>query len=103
MKRVIDGKVYETAKKVCQLASTSEWKGDIRWHITHLYRTPRGRFFIAGEGGPWSMWGRDSGTNTMTSGRGLRPVSVEEAREHMEDAGCDIEQFEEVGLAVEHA
>jgi hypothetical protein len=104
MKRVIDGKIFDTntATVVCELACSCESSSDFSSHTTVLYRTRRGRFFIAGEGGPNSMWARSEG-NTREWGEGLRPVSEQEARQYMEDAGCDAEQFLAVGLAVEEA
>jgi hypothetical protein len=104
MQKVIDGKVYDTskAKYVCEVPSTQN-RGDLGWHETQLYRTAKGRFFVAGEGGPRSMWAERVGQNSWRSGRGMSAVSEDEARGHMEAAGCTAEEFVEAGLPLEDA
>jgi hypothetical protein len=105
MKQVIDGKVYDTSKAtcVCELVSSTKSRGDFEWHHTHLYRTAKGHFFVAGEGGPRSMWAERVGQNSWQSGSGIRAVSEGEARGHMEAAGCSVEEFVEAGLPLEDA
>lgn len=51
MRRVIDGKVFDTdtADRICQLPC-SALGNDAGWHETVLYRTRKGRFFVAGRG-----------------------------------------------------
>lgn len=105
MKHVIDGKVYDTSKatRVCELASSTQYRGDFGWHHTQLYRTAKGRFFVAGEGGPRLLWAERVGQNSWQSGSGPRAVSEDEARGHMEAAGCTAEEFVEAGLPLEEA
>ncbi|MEX2492957.1 MAG: hypothetical protein WD425_14475 [Nitrospirales bacterium] len=57
MKRVIDSKVHntQTATEICELPC-HHYRGDFQYHDTTLYRTPKGAYFVAGEGGPMSMW-----------------------------------------------
>ena len=77
MKHVIDGKVYDTSKanRVCEVSATTQNRGDFGWHDTELYRTVRGRFFVAGEGGPGLMWAERVDQNSWQSGEGMRAVS----------------------------
>ena len=105
MKQVIDGKVYDTSKAemVCDVVSPTRNPGDFHWHQTALYRTAKGRFFVAGEGGPRSMWAETVALNSWRSGKGLNAVTDEEARGYMEQAGCSAEEFAEIGLPVEEA
>lgn len=100
MKKVIDGKVYntDTADVVCDLSSMENYSSS-QWHETLLYRTRNGTFFLAGEGGAASMWAGHVG-HTPTGGAGLRVIDVEEARRWMESAECDQEEFEKFGLSV---
>lgn len=104
MRSDIDGKVYDTAKaeEICQLSSTAD-RGNFTWHETTLFRTQRGRFFIAGKGGPMSMWAERVDTNTRCSGSGLRPVSKDAAREYMEASGCTASEFAVIGIEVDEA
>jgi hypothetical protein len=87
MKRIIEGKRYdtETATCVATLRSPTASVRDFRYEDTSLYRTPRGAWFVAGKGGPMSQWRRQVDLNGWTSGEGLRPVDEEEAREILEN------------------
>lgn len=105
MKKLIDGKIYntDTAYYVCDLPSCTYDRSNFKWHETGLYRTTKGRFFLAGEGGPMSMWAESVEHNAWRSGKGLQALSDEQARGHMEAARCTEEMFIEVGLSVEDA
>lgn len=96
MRRVIDGKTYntETADEVCTLSGTAN-RTDFRYHDTSMYRTKGGAFFLAGEGGPMSMWAQAVEQNSWSSGKGIKPLTREEAlsileQENEQDA---IEQY----------
>lgn len=83
--RVIEGLRYSTltATEVCNCES-SNGSGDFRYEDTSLYLSPRGRFFLAGRGGPLSRWSR-SDYGGYTGGEGLIPVTVAEARSFAEE------------------
>lgn len=83
--KVIDGLRYSTltATEVCNFES-SNGSRDFRYEDTSLYQSPRGRFFLAGHGGPRSRWSR-SDSGGYTGGEGLIPVSVAEARSFAEE------------------
>lgn len=102
MKRVIDGKVYdtETATAICELAC-HHYKGDFNWHETTLYRTKRGAYFLAGEGGPMSMWAEPEGSNGYTGGSGICVIEEDDARAHAETAGLSPEAMREAGFTIE--
>ena len=104
MKRVINGLNYdtETATEICRL-KCNEQGSDFRAHTTYLYKTAKGRFFIAGSGGPLSLWATDVEGGGTSSGSGVKPITPTEARTHMQDAECSIEHFVAVGLTVEDA
>lgn len=102
MRRIIDGRVFdtETAAQLCELPCSAN-PGDFAWHESALYRSPRGRFFIAGRGGPASLWAEPAQGGGSTGGDGIRIVDEDEARRWMEQAGCDEADFERAGLRVE--
>lgn len=102
MRKVIDGKVFDTdtAKWVCNLHCPLVCT-DFAWHDTALYRSPKGRFFLAGEGGAMSMWSQPVGNNGRGGGHGMRLVGDDEAREIMEGANCTDDDFRAAGLSVE--
>jgi len=101
MKRIINGKLYdtETAHELCELESTA-YVSDFEWHETYLYRTKKGAFFIAGVGNAASMWAEPCGQGGHTNGEGLRVVDDSEARQYMEAADCAVDEFAAVGLDV---
>lgn len=96
MKRVISGRIYDTATatRICDVPSDSYDRGNHRWDETELYRSPRGVFFIAGRGGPMSRWAerREDG---MYSGSGIRILTELEAREFAEAANLKLEAYEQ--------
>ncbi len=102
MKAVIEGKKYntETAEQICTLPGGAYSHSDFRHHNTDLYRTKKGTFFVAGEGGPLTMWVETHGSSNR-GGSGVRVVSTDEARKIMEEAGCDEDKFKGVGLEIE--
>jgi hypothetical protein len=104
MKRIINGKTYntDTARRICDAAPGAPPVGsDFRGEDSDLYQTKRGRFFVAGEGGPMTRWARPCDINSVGGGEGIVLVTEEEAREIMERAGCDEDDFVAVGLAIE--
>lgn len=102
MKRIIDGRSFdtETATHIVELHCSANCT-DFAYHDTSLYRSPKGQFFIAGEGGAMSMWSQPVGNNGRGGGSGMRLVDDDEARAIMEANGCDADDFAAVGLSIE--
>lgn len=101
MKRVIDGRIYdtETATRICEVGCET---GDFHGHTTALYKSPKGTFFLAGKGGPLSMWARSTeGERGRSSGEGLRLVDAVEAAEIAEAEGLDPDRMRAAGFSVE--
>ena len=96
MKRIIDGKGYdtETATEVYGYwngLSTSDFK-----NVTEsLYRTPRGNWFLAGKGGALSKYAQSCGNNSYCGGSGLSPLLAEEAKQWLQDKSATepLEQY----------
>ena len=84
MKRIIAGKRYdtETAKRVAKYRN-GLGRGDFRNYNEELYRTPRGNWFLAGEGGPMTKYSQPCGDMT-SGGEGIIPLTPEEARSWLE-------------------
>jgi len=102
MKQIIGGKAYdtETATKICELYC-SDYPSDFRYHNTAMYRTKRGTYFVAGHGGPMSMWRAPAVGGGWTDGHGIRVVEYEEARETAENAGLDVDEMIAAGFQIE--
>ena len=75
--KVIDGFHYDTATavKICNFQNGTPQKNS-RYEETTLYRTPGGRFFLAGRGNPLSRW--KPSTRTGPSSYGLIALTEEE-------------------------
>jgi hypothetical protein len=101
MKRIIDGKSYNTDTAHCVIGLDCRAnRGDFAWHDTNLYQSPKGQFFIAGTGNAASMWAEPAAGGGSTGGDGIRLVDADEARQIMEREGCDEAAFERAGLPV---
>jgi hypothetical protein len=96
MKRVIDGKRYDTdtAQRIAGAESSCN-PGDFRYWEETLYRTKRGAYFIHGEGGAMSRWSRPVGSNGQTGGEGIEVLTEDEARQWCENRGIDADVIAE--------
>ena len=102
MKRIIDGKTYNTstARELCHLPC-SAYHGDFAWHETKLYRTVKGAYFLAGCGEAASRWAQPALGGGTGSGSGIEVITAYEARTHLEDAD-ETDILEEL-FAIEEA
>lgn len=98
MKQVIDGKLYntETAEEVGHYDNALGC-GDFRYIRESLYKTKRGRFFLAGEGGAMTKYSQGCGNNVRCEGSGIFPLGIEEAKEWMEAHGTTEEYIKAFG------
>lgn len=85
MKKIINGKVYDT-EKATQVGIWSNGRSyrDFSHCSETLYRKRTGEYFLYGEGGPQSCYSRAVEQNTWTGGEDIRPLTVEEARQWAE-------------------
>ena len=97
MKRVMSGMRYDTDKAIkigdfghgCYPGS-----GDFSHWTAALYKTPRsGRFFLAGEGGPMTVFAKHSPHGGSCGGEKLIPMSKEDALDWAERY-LDVEDTE---------
>ena len=85
MKKVIDGKVYntETATEIEEY-----WNGfstsDFKYCCETLYKTKRGNFFLCGKGGAMSKYSESCSGNCRCGGEGIIPLTLEEAKAWVE-------------------
>lgn len=90
MKRVINGKVYntETADELHTYAPY-ENTSDFHFFTETLYVTKKGAYFVAGEGGAMSAYAESLGGGSYGGGSGIRVLSKAEAMEWLEETGGD--------------
>lgn len=79
MTQIIDGKVYDT-ETATELANDSySYPGDFDYWDETLYRTEKGAYFLAGEGGPNTGYRETVSLNCWQGGSEIRPLSKGEA------------------------
>jgi hypothetical protein len=83
-----------TATLVCVIAccDTSQL-ADFHFERTGLYLSPRGPWFLAGEGGACSHWARRAIDGSRLPGNGIELVSDDQARRLLELHGGPVEAF----------
>jgi hypothetical protein len=81
MRKVIDGKIYdtETATKICFVGNSGYQQNDFHYDDSDLYVTKSGAYFIAGEGGALSRWGRAHGQSGRIGGDGIVVIDADQA------------------------
>lgn len=85
MKKIINGKLYntDTARQI------GSWDSNITdrlyWVNETLYQKQRGEFFLHGEGGPGSKYAEPSGQGSWSSGEKIIPLSYNAAQAWAEE------------------
>ena len=101
MKKIIDGRMYntETAKCVGEWSNAGTWR-DFNHMEEALYRKKNGEFFLFGEGGPNTKYAKSAGLNSWTGGERIMPLTFKEAREWAEKC-LDADEYEAIFGEVE--
>ena len=95
MKRIIDGKVYdtETAHQVGRPWSPAGLgPSDFEWYEETLYRKRTGEYFLHGEGGPKTRYARPHGQSGWTGGERIMPMGYDQARQWAE-GHLEVEEY----------
>ena len=100
MKKIINGKVYDTAtaKELGSWGNGGTWR-DFNHMEETLYRKKTGEFFLYGEGGPATKYAKAVEQNSWSGGERIMPMSFAEAREWAEKH-LDGDEYEEIFGAV---
>ncbi len=98
MKKVINGTTYRshTAQLIVTVPSPFP-KTSNNWHETRLYRTQRGAYFLAGEGGALSRWAKRT-LNGLIPGAGIEPLSKVDALAYAKYAGLSLDRYARAGF-----
>lgn len=80
MKKIIDGKVYNTETAAC----VGEWSNEyycnnFKYASEELYKKKNGEFFLYGEGGPISIYAVSTGNSSWSGGSKINPLTPKEA------------------------
>ena len=100
MKKVVNNKRYDT--ETAERVATDSYSnyGDLEYWCEELYRTQKGNWFLAGEGGAMSPYARCTGQNEVSGGSTIIPFSAKDAlawlEDHTEDSGIYERYFTDV-------
>lgn len=100
MKRIIDGRKYDTDTAEYMGGNMYSYPGDFHYWCEGLYRKKNGEFFLHGEGGPMSRYSEALGNNCWGDGEDIIPLTEEEAREWAEK-NLSADTYEEIFGEVE--
>jgi len=100
MKKIINGKKYDTETAKILGSAGYSYPGDFSYWQETLYRKKTGEFFVHGIGGPLSKYARSIGLNEWTGGEEIIPLSPKEAQKWAEE-NLEAEEFEKVFGEVE--
>lgn len=95
MKKIINGKRYDTG--TTQLMGSDGYGnyGDFgRWN-EELYRKSTGEYFLYGEGGPMTKYAVETGQNEWAGGAKIMPLSLKSAQEWAEEH-LDGDEYEKI-------
>jgi hypothetical protein len=98
IRRVIGGKVYDTdkASEVMVIVDRLGDSSDFHAEWTALYRTQKGAWFLAGEGGGCSRWKRDMSDRSFCQGSGIELINAHEAQQLLEKVKGPVEKYFEI-------
>ena len=81
MKRIINSKTYDTDTATNLGRWTNGlYPNDMHYVYETMYRTPRGLYFVHGEGGADSKYSQQSGSNSWSGGERIMPMTLTEAQ-----------------------
>lgn len=100
MKKIINGKKYNTATAKELYTMSSGARSDFGHVSETLYIKKTGEYFLYGEGGPMSRYAQSAGQNCWTGGEAITPITEAEARKWGEKH-MDGDEYEAVFGEVE--
>ena len=104
MKKVINGKRYDTETAQAMGEFEYSTSGDFHHWYECLYRKKTGEYFLYGSGGPMSKYAEQTGLNNWSGGEAITPLTYKEAQQWAEEylSGEDYEEiFGEVDESLE--
>ena len=100
MKKIINGKVYDTQTAECVGEQSWGNMSDFAYCNEELYRKRTGEYFLYGVGGGMSKYAQSSGQNSWGWGEKILPLTLAEAQAWAEEH-LDGDEYEKIFGAVE--
>ncbi len=98
MKKVINGRLYDTTTARCLGSDSYSNRRDFHYWSEELYVKRTGEYFLYGEGGPLSKYSHSLGDNEWSGGEQIIPLSLDKARKWAEEHLSADEYEEAFGL-----
>lgn len=95
MKKVIDGKLYNTETAKLLGEDSYSHPGDLAYWSEELYQKRTGEYFLYGWGGPMSRYAQTTGQNEWSGGEQIQPLNVNKARQWAEKH-LSADEFESI-------
>lgn len=92
MKKIINGKLYDTETATYIGGYTYGTKRDFSYVSESLYQKKNGELFLHGEGGPMSKYSESKGDNSWGYGEEIIPEAEFNAKEWV-SRYCDAETY----------
>lgn len=103
MKKIINGKMYDTDKARYLGGDSYSNSGDFHHWTEELYVKRTGEYFLYGTGGPMTKYAESTGQNTWSGGEKIIPLTPHNAMKWAEEH-LRAEDYEEIfGLPDEDA
>ena len=112
MKKVIDGKLYDTNTGIKVIAmDNGKYSDDFNNYNATIYRTKKGALFIFEDGGAYSKMGRTLGSGASGGSSDMKVLTDEQAVEMIQEWHADRyisvsecqEALENLGVKIEEA
>mgnify|MGYP001198088724 CR=1 FL=1 len=100
MKRIINGKKYDTDTAKNLGSAGYSHPGDFSFWQETLYQKKTGEFFLHGVGGAMSKYACRTGPDEWVGGEEIRPLTLEEARKWAEE-NLDADEYEQAFGVIE--
>ena len=95
MKKVIDGKRYDTDTATLMGSDSYSNTRDFKHWTEELYRKNNGEYFLYGAGGPMTKYAQSVGQNEWCGGEKIIPLTPDAARKWAEEH-LDGEDYEKI-------
>ena len=93
MKRIINGKMYDTNTATLIAEYSYSNTRDFRHFHEELYQKKTGEFFLYGYGGCMSSYSVPCGSNNWSGSENIRPLTETEVKEWLCDYDIDTEVY----------
>lgn len=100
MKKIIDGKKYDTETAPVVAIYEYSYKSEYDWYREELHKKRTGEFFLYGEGHAKSPYAKCIDLHEYAPGEDIRPLTLDEAKEWAVES-LEVEEYEAIFGEVE--